>query len=71
MRSEQDTIDVKCTIMCESDAAILVRVHGALPPGEDEIWFPFSQVTEIHRDPRGVDDRLTVTKWIAQKKGLI
>lgn len=38
------------------------------------IWFPFSQVNEIHTpDPTKVldQDRLVVTQWIAKQKGIL
>lgn len=34
------------------------------------IWFPFSQVTEIHRDVPDTPDELVVSHWIAKQKGI-
>lgn len=38
------------------------------------IWFPFSQVNEIHTaapEEIGSLDRIVVTSWIAKQKGII
>lgn len=33
----------------------------------EEVWLPFSQVHEIHKDT--VSPRVAMTAWIAKKKG--
>ena len=35
--------------------------------GNEEWWFPLSQVKEMHH----MEGRIVVTAWIAKKKGLI
>jgi len=55
-----------CTILAETDAAIRI----ALEDGEC-IWLPLSQVEAIHRTKVQGEDWLTVTRWIAEKKGLV
>ncbi len=57
--------DVRGYILRETDEAIQVDVDG------EKIWFPLSQVEEIHRENGPEMDWLVVTKWIAQKKGLV
>jgi hypothetical protein len=48
----------------ESSAAILWKIESDTEEPKD-VWFPFSQVTEIH------PDSIVVTLWIATQKGLV
>lgn len=57
------TIEVVGHILRETDAALLLETGDG-----DKVWLPFSQIEVIHRE-RGCD-RLEVTDWIAEKKGL-
>lgn len=53
----------------------LTGIHIATPTGKavrvsrgnEEWWFPLSQVKEMHH----MEGRMIVTVWIAKKKGLI
>lgn len=54
------------TIKHRTDAALHVT-H--LETGE-VMWLPKSQIEEIHEQPNG-SVKITMTKWIAQKKGLL
>lgn len=52
------------TIVRETDNAILVQHEG------DEHWIPLSQVSKITRTTNKGQDTVTMTAWIAGKKGL-
>ena len=59
-----DGVDVDVArIVRRTENAILVEYDG------EEVWLPQSQVLEIHPD----DDppRLRITRWIADKKGML
>lgn len=56
----------KCTIVGETDAAILVLTSWG-----DEIWIPLSQVEKIVRSTVKGEDMVRMSNWIARKKGLI
>jgi hypothetical protein len=57
-------VEVTGRIKHETENALLLDADGL-----GEIWFPVSQVKEIHREKTG--DRLVVTDWIARQKGII
>lgn len=48
----------------ETDEALLFYDYDR----EEEIWFPLSQIEEIHRNPKG-EGSIVVTDWIARQKG--
>lgn len=58
----KDTVEIHGVIKRETEAAICICVDG------DDFWIPFSQTHSIHREDTG--DKLVISKWIAQKKGL-
>jgi len=60
------SFDLACTFVHETDNAVLVHDHAT----DEEIWFPLSQVEEMHRDKRG-DGSIVVSDWIARQKGLV
>jgi hypothetical protein len=61
-----EVFDLKnVTIVRETEAAIQV----ALDSGE-LVWIPLSQTEAIHRMGQG-QDWLVITRWIADKKGLL
>lgn len=49
----------------ETDNAVLVYDHES----KEEIWFPLSQVEEMHHDKKG-EGTIVVSDWIARQKGL-
>lgn len=49
----------------ETDNAVLVYDHES----KEEIWFPLSQVEEMHHDKYG-EGTIVVSDWIARQKGL-
>lgn len=58
------------TIEFETEVQVTENLKG--------LWFPFSQVTEIHTgvpeqlgDFQPQVDRLVVTQWIAKQKGIV
>lgn len=62
------SFELQCEIRHETDNAILI-VDTAT--GE-ELWIPLSQIEEIHREGKVKGaDRVVMTDWIAQKKGLL
>jgi len=64
MSQQDELFDLcPCTIVAESDLAVKI----ALEDGET-LWIPLSQIEAIHHD--GSNSLITMTKWIAQKKGL-
>lgn len=62
------SFELSCTFRHETDAAICVYDHAT----EEEIWFPLSQVDEIHgRKADGTGEgTIVVSDWIARQKGL-
>lgn len=60
------TFALACSFLRETDDAVLVHDHAT----DEDIWFPLSQVEEMHRDKRG-DGTIVVTDWIARQKGLL
>lgn len=70
--------NLKGEIIAETSAAILFRSYNTESDYEardgDSIWFPLSQVDEIHRTysiASGTLDEIVVSDWIAKKKGLV
>lgn len=63
-QSNDNTVDIECTVKRETDKAPLID-HG----GESEVWMPKSQIKNVSKNGRTVT--LTVTEWIAYEKGLI
>lgn len=60
--------EMKGRIEHETDNAILFK----LDTHDEALWFPLSQVHQIHREfPSFGYDRLVVSAWIAKKKGVI
>ncbi|MGH6792789.1 MAG: hypothetical protein ACRECF_08630 [Methyloceanibacter sp.] len=76
-QAPSETVEIECTIIRESDAAICVDIGrekvdpetGEITP--DGIWFPKSQVRGREQSADGTSVSLTVTGWIAHKKGLV
>jgi len=60
------SFELACTFLRETDNAVLVYDHAT----EEQIWFPLSQVDEMHRDKNGKGS-IVVTDWIAREKGLL
>lgn len=60
------SFELACTFRHETDDAVLVYDHAT----DEEIWFPLSQVEEMHRDRNG-NGSIVVTDWIARQKGLL
>lgn len=63
-------------IEIETPAAILLNIPATDIDGNavDPVWFPLSQVYEIHRTGsliKGTLDCIIVTAWIARQKGII
>lgn len=54
------------TIKRETEKAICMRIVTFTHEHKD-IWFPFSQVSEIHHSPNGGEDILVVSAWIAER----
>jgi hypothetical protein len=57
--------EIECDFVRETDNAVLVTEHNT---GE-RIWFPLSQVEQMHRDKNN-RGRIVVSDWIAAEKGL-
>lgn len=65
-RQAKDCVEFTGTIMRETEKAIQFDVEG-----QTTEWFPFSQTEKLTRDDKTVGkDKITVTKWIADKKNL-
>ena len=58
----KDVVEIHGVIKRETEAAICIRIDG------DDFWIPLSQTHSIRREDAG--DKLVISKWIAQKKGL-
>lgn len=70
---QDERFTVACVaILRESERAVLVEVeadaYGLIPGEACELWFPLSQVHEIHHS---APPTLVVTPWIAKQKGLL
>lgn len=63
--SKNDSYELSCKRLGETNNAVRVYDYAS----EEEIWFPLSQVEEMHFDANG-DGTLVVTGWIARQKGL-
>lgn len=66
MTTSTETYQMACTFKAETDRAVLIVDHAS---GE-ELWIPLSQVEEMHRTPTQ-EGSITMTAWIAKRKGLI
>lgn len=59
-----------CDVGIESKSGLAVSL--SLDGGSTWHWIPLSQVEEIHRDPRVHNhDRIKMSRWIANEKGLV
>jgi hypothetical protein len=72
---QQERFRVDCReIIRETDRAVLVYVdyekYGLARGGNCEMWFPLSQVHEIHQAGLESGPYIVVTPWIAKQKGL-
>lgn len=72
---QQERFRVDCReIIRETERAVLVYVdpekYGLMRGGNCEMWFPLSQVHEIHGPGASDGAHIIVTPWIAQQKGL-
>lgn len=49
------------------------EINGAQQEDSRVEWFPFSQVTQMTYDPKGVsgEDTIRVKEWILMEKGII
>lgn len=65
--NESHRVDVY-SVDNETDAAVLVTVKGG-PHDYAQMWFPLSQVSEIHR--HDAEPYIVASLWIAKKKGLV
>ena len=74
MTRVSETHTINCNIKHETSRAILIQAE-TLEEGLQELWFPLSQVNEIHRREsisEGLfSDRIVCSKWIAQQKGVL
>lgn len=63
------TVDIRDVEICaETEKAILVDKDT----WDDPQWFPLSQIESIHRAKEGTyKSWIVVTRWIAQKKGVL
>lgn len=52
------------TLGKETEKAILATVNG------EDHWIPLSQISKIERSPNKGEDKLVVSLWIAEQKGL-
>lgn len=75
-RRKETTYLLKGTKLGETAKAVrfsFQEINGA--PIEDTRieWFPFSQVTQMTYDPKGVsgEDTIRVKEWILMEKGII
>lgn len=62
------SFELQCEVVHETDNAIKVidTVTG------EEMWIPLSQIEEIHREGKVKGaDRVVMSDWIAEKKGLL
>lgn len=57
--------ELSCRFLRETDAAVQVHDYATA----ENIWFPLSQVEQMHRDRNG-HGTIVVTDWIAREKGL-
>ena len=63
--TKRPAVTVKGKILHQTASAILIEVEGT------GIWFPLSQVHEIHSHPTDVyESSIFVEHWIAEKRGL-
>jgi len=64
------------TIVRESDKAILFEYtileypNGNKEKCEGKEWFPDSQITKIERHTNIGEDKIWISEWIAERKGL-
>jgi hypothetical protein len=66
MTRQHEVVDLKdVTIVRETEAAIQIATDSG-----ELVWLPLSQVEAIHRQGMN-QDWLVVTRWIADKKGLL
>lgn len=64
--THNDSYTLSCHTSRETENAILLELDDGT-----EAWVPFSQVEHIVRDAQGTGISITISKWIAQKKGMI
>lgn len=57
--------ELACRFLRETANAVLVHDYASA----EDLWFPLSQVEQMHRDRNG-HGTIVVTDWIAQQKGL-
>jgi hypothetical protein len=75
-QAPSETCEIECKILRESDAAIEVDIgREKVDPETGEItpagiWFPKSQVRGREQSADGTLVALTITRWIAGKKGI-
>jgi hypothetical protein len=67
--TEPPAVEIAGKIVRETDKAIQLKVEGHKVFGTAAMWFPLSQLKEIHREfkTKGVD-RLKVAAWLMEKK---
>lgn len=64
------------TITRESDKAVLINYvemeysNGSKSEIKGQSWFPHSQITRTERGVSLETDRIWISEWIAEKKGL-
>lgn len=61
------TFEFSCRKVRETDAAILVEE----PVSGLDIWFPLTQVEEMHFHVKTGLGTMVVSDWIAKEKGLL
>jgi hypothetical protein len=65
--ADTEVVDIEdCYVTVETDKAILVQL-----PNLDEEWIPKSQIDEDSEvKAEGDEGTITVTRWIAEQKGI-
>lgn len=71
---DTEYVNVECTIVTETDMALLIRQEQGLGVQPIETWIPRSLCSHIHKEPR--DDNgereavVSVAKWKADQENL-
>ena len=55
------------TFVRETDAAVLIETEDTVEP----VWIPLSQVEKMVKSKNPQGSSITLSTWIARKKGLI
>lgn len=66
----KDSITITGTIVKESEKALLFSFTDPATDSSMQEWFPFSQIDSIDHSSHKGEDKITISKWIAEKKGI-